>query len=470
MKIPLPRGSYTGRSTNINPQVVQNLYPELDQEGGKSVLSLQGTPGMVERVTLDAGEVVRALYVFGSNLYAACGSNLYSIDTDWSATDIGDLDTSTGPVYFDDDGGYVGLADRTSSYSYHVASTTFAKVADADLIGSNAMCMMDGYWITCYEDQFQISTALNPTAWAAADVANIRGRSDDLVTVYPFGNYLWCLGTRSTELYYNTGASFPFEKYPGGFFEIGLAASGGFCRTDDYLYWFTDDREWIRVSIGLEQTKISTVQLDYQFASFGTVSDAIMYSRVQGGHKFVVLTFPTESKTFVYDELTGLVHTLTSYDSSTDTDIRHWSNCYAYFNGYHVIGHYSDGKIYTLDLDTYADDGNRIRRVATFPSVYDPQGRKRIRINRFEVELEAGVGLISGQGSDPQAMFDYSKDGGHTWSSERWADIGEIGQYGRRCFWNRCGTANGWIPRITVSDPLKVIILNAYVDLEVLSR
>lgn len=471
MKASLPRGSYSGRSTNINPQVVQNLYPELDQEGGKSVLSLQGTPGMVERVTLNASAVGRGLYVMGGVLYAAVGSKLYSVSTAWAKTELGDLDTSTGPVYFDDDGTYLALADRTSGYSYHTGTATFAEISDADFIGANAMSFMDGYFITCADQRFQISSLLDPTAWAAVDVANVRGRSDDLVTVIPYNNYLWCLGDRTAEIFYNTGNSaMPFEKYPGGFFERGLASSGAVCRSNDALYWFTDDREWIQAK-GFTVTKVSTAQLDYQFKTLGTISDAIMFVQTEAGHTFIWLTFPTDSKTYVYDETNGLIHTRASYDSGTGLDIRHHANAYAYFNGYHCVLHYSDGKLYTLDLNTYVDGSSRIRRIATFPSLYDPDSRKKLQINRFEVEFEAGVGLTAGaQGEDPQAMLDYSKDGGHTWSNERWTSIGKIGEYGRRAFWNRCGQSLDFIPRVTITDPVKCIIVNAYADVERLSR
>ena len=473
MRIPLPRGAYAGRSSNVNAQVVQNLYPELDQEGGKSVLALYGTPGMVPRATLNAGAVVRGLYPIGSVLYGVAGSKLYSVSTSWVVTELGDLDTSTGPVYFDDDGTYLALADRTSGYTYKTDTSTFAKVTDGDFIGANAMRFKDGYFLTCKDKQFQYSDSLNPTSWQSANVVNVRGRSDDFITLDIFANYVWCFKERSLEIYYNSGNNLTaFDRYPGGFYEMGLVGSGAFCQTDDFLYTFTDDREWYRVSKNLQMQKISTVQLDYQFSTLNTVSDAFMYaSSSQAGHKFVVLTFPTDSKTYVYDEVTGLFHTRASYDSNTGTDIRHWSNCYAYFNGFHVVGHYSDGKIYALELDTYTDDTSRIRRVATFPSVHDPENRKKLRINRVEVEFEAGVGLTGGvQGEDPQAMLDYSKDGGHAFSNERWSSMGKIGKYENRAIWRRCGTARDFIPRVTITDPVKVAIISANARVERLLR
>lgn len=45
MEIPFVGGAYQGRSPNINAQVCQNLYPVMDQQGGK-VMALMGTPGL----------------------------------------------------------------------------------------------------------------------------------------------------------------------------------------------------------------------------------------------------------------------------------------------------------------------------------------------------------------------------------------------------------------------------------------
>ena len=46
MEIPFIGGSYNDYSLNLNAQVCQNLYPVIDQQDGKSVLSLENVPGL----------------------------------------------------------------------------------------------------------------------------------------------------------------------------------------------------------------------------------------------------------------------------------------------------------------------------------------------------------------------------------------------------------------------------------------
>ena len=82
------------------------------------------------------------------------------------------------------------------------------------------------------------------------------------------------------------------------------------------------------------------------------------------------------------------------------------------------------------------------------------------------VDLEPGVGLDTGQGSDPQIMLRVSKDGGHTWGNEMWRDIGKAGVYKRRVKWDFLGIARTWTFEFVVEDPVDISLLGAYADVE----
>ena len=70
--------------------------------------------------------------------------------------------------------------------------------------------------------------------------------------------------------------------------------------------------------------------------------------------------------------------------------------------------------------------------------------------------MDVGVGLVTGLGSDPQIMMRYSDDGGHTWSSELWRDIGKIGKYKTRVKWNKLGRSRDRVYDVFISDPVFV--------------
>jgi hypothetical protein len=84
----------------------------------------------------------------------------------------------------------------------------------------------------------------------------------------------------------------------------------------------------------------------------------------------------------------------------------------------------------------------------------------------LEFILEAGVGLLSGQGSDPKIILDWSDDGGHTWSNARYLSIGGIGEYGYRCLAHHLGTSRNRVFRVRASDPVKFVLLEAYAYVE----
>ncbi len=85
--------------------------------------------------------------------------------------------------------------------------------------------------------------------------------------------------------------------------------------------------------------------------------------------------------------------------------------------------------------------------------------------------MEVGIGLDGDvQGSDPAVMLDWSNDGGHTWSSESWAladaGSGEIGDYSKRVIWNRLGSFRQRVFRVKITDPVKIRLIDAQIEVE----
>jgi hypothetical protein len=80
--------------------------------------------------------------------------------------------------------------------------------------------------------------------------------------------------------------------------------------------------------------------------------------------------------------------------------------------------------------------------------------------------MERGVGLTTGQGSDPQAMLQWSDDGGYTWSNEHWVDVGAKGQYSTRVKWNALGSSRDRVFRFVISDPVKCVLIGATVNVD----
>jgi hypothetical protein len=76
-----------------------------------------------------------------------------------------------------------------------------------------------------------------------------------------------------------------------------------------------------------------------------------------------------------------------------------------------------------------------------------------VTIHRVELICQAGNGLSTGQGSDPQVMFRISRDGGQTYGQELTMATGKIGEYQRRCFLNILGRSRNTVFELSSSDP-----------------
>ena len=81
------------------------------------------------------------------------------------------------------------------------------------------------------------------------------------------------------------------------------------------------------------------------------------------------------------------------------------------------------------------------------------------------MDIEAGVGISVGQGTDPQWMLRSSKDGGRTYTARQlWKSAGAIGQYRTRLRWLRLGQARERVFELTTTDPVKRTIIAANGD------
>jgi hypothetical protein len=87
----------------------------------------------------------------------------------------------------------------------------------------------------------------------------------------------------------------------------------------------------------------------------------------------------------------------------------------------------------------------------------------RVFYQLLEVDLETGVGLNNGQGITPSLMMRYSNDGGHSWSSIKTESAGAIGQYSARCRYKRLGTGRNRVWEISMTDPVKFVVMGANV-------
>jgi len=204
---------------------------------------------------------------------------------------------------------------------------------------------------------------------------------------------------------------------------------------------------------------LSTPEMDYIINSYSSVSDATAYAYLLGGHPMFQINFPTQLKSWLYDFSTGMWSQL-EWGLSKG---RHRGELSLDYLNKTLIADYSNGNIYQLDADTYTDNGTAIAREITGRHLFN--SKDRIIVDELFCDFETGVGLVSGQGSNPQAMLSISKDDGHTFGTELWADMGKIGKYLTRVVWRRLGLGRDFVFKVRITDPVKISMTYAAIKL-----
>jgi hypothetical protein len=173
-----------------------------------------------------------------------------------------------------------------------------------------------------------------------------------------------------------------------------------------------------------------------------------------GDIKFAQWTFPTANRSFLYNA-TNEQWSETQTGVTPAYATRHIGQYSAVFAGKTLISDYNAPNLYTPSASMYTDNGNTIvREVITRCAVND---ENVWRFGQMYFDMEVGVGLQSGQGSNPQVMIQVARDS-RDFGPEQWVGLGKIGQYRQRVTRRRCGRGRFIHTRLRMTDPVKFVI------------
>lgn len=452
--------SYIDRSLPISAQRLINGYLEAKPQGSKAPTAIHGTPGLKLWALLVPGPVnagpVRGMHAMGDYLYVVAGNSLYRLDDLGTSTPIGVI-SGIRPVHMADNGTQLVIVSDFDIY--YATITTFGTLSVNNCIG---VTVHDGYAIFAQRgtQRFFISDPLDVTVFNALEYADANAIPDINAGIVNLNRETWVFQERSIQIYYNSGAvDFPFTRIPSGIIERGCIATNSIAAFHGSVFWLGDDKR-VYMSQGYNPIGISTSAIDRQINLYDLydIQNASGFVYEQEGHIFYVLNF--DDGTFVYDVSTQLWHERLSVGFS-----RWRPDTYCYQFGKRLVGDSRLGRIYELDLDTYTDDSNRMILTATAPPLN--AGGYRAFMSQFFLDMETGVGLTTGQGSNPQVILDWSDDGGSTYSSELSRAMGAIGERKLRVNWRRLGQFRQRTMRVRISDPVKRCIIQAYADVDI---
>lgn len=438
-------------------------------------MAVFGCPGLVNWAIVGQGPI-RGMWVMAGILYVVSGQFLYSVTTTMvngnptgtpTVTQLGGTISGTGVVSMSDNGTQLIIVNGTLGYVYSVNSG-FVLITDPNFNPATIVTFFDDLFVLSWTgtNKFFISGELDGTTYDALDFASAEVQPGFVVSIVNQQENLIIFATHHTETWYDAGAvNFPFARYDGATIERGCIAPFSVVKQDNSVFFLGDDLIFYRLN-GVVPVRISTYAIEAAWTQYVTQSDAFAFTYTWEGHKFIVLTFPTANVTWVYDIATNLWHERQSFNSSNRSMGRWRANACTTAYGYTLIGDSFSGQISYMSDTTYTEFGNPIIGYLVSPVMHSD--RRRVFMSRFELDVESGVGLTTGQGSEPYYMLDYSDDGGRTFTTQQvWDTAGPIGAYTTRLRWLRQGQFRQRVIRVTISDPVKRVIIAAHADLRV---
>ena len=464
--IPFATNSYRSISAPLSSQRVVNMYVEIEGPDKKTPRPLFGAPGMVSFGSIGTGPI-RGMRVMNDVLFATSGTELYSVDANGNGTLLGDGILGGAPVSMSDNGTQLCTVNAAAGFIWAQAGG-FQPITSPNFYPAETVTFFDDVFVfdKLGTNQFFISNILDGTTYDGTNFASAEVKPADVQAVLNNHETLLIFTKKIIESWYDAGATnFPFQRYDGGTIERGLLAPQSVVEEDNSVFFLGDDGVYYRLNYPLP-VRVSTHGTEFQWSKYATMSDAFAFSYTYNGHKFITLTFPSGPATWVFDIATGEWHERESRDANNNSYQRWRGNCFANAYGRLLIGDAYSGTIAYLDSSTYTELGTTMIGSAVAPPIHSD--RKRVFMSRYELDVQSGVGLTTGQGSNPQVMLDWSDDGGHTWSGiQQWSSIGQIGEYRHRMRWHRKGQARERIMRVNLSDPVQRTILAAHADLSV---
>lgn len=463
--VPLFGSGVASKSFVSTRQRRLNVYFEIREDGDKSRFAVFGTPGL--NLTFQAANSVNtvrgmlgtpaALYVVASNklqIITAIGPPLVS------TTAPGFLATLGGLVTVSTNNTQVLMADGNTGVIYNVANNTMNNIGGSFPNGAQTITFVSGFFVAEQpgSQQFWTSNANDGSTWGGLNFATANAYPGYINAVDNLNGNLILFSTDHLEFWQNIGsAPEPFAPITSASREYGLAAVFSRAHIRETICFLAQNREGqvqIAQIVGYDLKIISTPDIDSIINGFDVVSDAVALAYGIDAHKFYQITFPTANRSFLFDASTQLWSEVQT--GVTVAPTRHIGNLAANFQGQTLVSDYSNNNVYTFDPESYLD--NDIPIVRELVTRHVLSSFNRIRIARLYLDMETGVGLQTGQGSNPQIMLSYSKDNGRTWSGERWQSLGRVGRYRTRVHWNRFGSTYDAVFKIRMTDPVKFVI------------
>ena len=449
-------------------KLLVNLYIEANGGDAQRPVRYVGTPGsrLIDNgTTLTTG--VRGLFqadgYAGGKLVVPDGTTVRLYNTATNAwTSLSGTLAGSDRVRWAVAETQAGFLVNGAFYVSAAAGSSIATASDADWAtllsdaGETAftsIATMGQRALLTYGSRFGFSTTLQFNTTTTLSYYTAENAPDGIIAGVVLGDIYYVFGTQTIEPWVQTGDNDdPFRPIQGQVIDRGAMARDTIVKLDNTLFFIGDDRSPYRLN-GLTPQILNpndpwvTRVLQAETAS-GVVCSAIETE----AHKFYVIRTP--NKCIVYDVASQTWHLRKTYGSDTWEWLYHTvkdGRFYAANDGRTLV---ELSRAYKSDRQSSATAfGTHIVREFT---AHLPTKEGRPPIGQVRVEGTKGIGLETGQDSNPMLQMFISNDKGNTFGPPKERSLGRQGEYRARTSFEQNGRSE---PEQTVllfrwSDPV----------------
>ena len=461
--------SYQSRSKPLSSQQTVNWYQQFN-EGGKESYVLMPFPGLETKG--NAAGKDRGFHRMAEILYQVKGTSLYEIDKLGNHTLRGTIPGTKRCIIADDGINMFIVVPNEKVWQYTTDTNAVSQVTNVNITKALSVDFFNNQFIYTFADFSTVSDVGNGAEATGLNRIGEETLPDAMVRDFVFDEVIYRCGVRSIVGWYNSGVgSPPIDKLQGRIFNVGLSAPYSIAKTDEAFYWLGDDNAIYRAQAGTKE-RISSDAISNAISKFSVIDDAIGFTYTFEGQNFYTITFPSENQTFTVSESLGENGWFELSSGLQDGKWQGSSVISAYSKNY--VADADNGNVYLLDLDTYENNGESIKRTRVTSNIdarlVGGALGDAVTMSSVIISMETGVGLIVGQGDNPRIIVEASYDGGRTWAAGAWPKVGRLGEFVLKVKWDNMKTFYDCMLRISSTDPVNYSVYSANIDLKLAGR
>lgn len=455
-------GSYLSRAKKHRASRMVNMF--IQKTAQDDNLVIYSTPG----VKLEASNTelyARGIHQKYDYMYVVLDNTVYKVDSSFSKTSIGTLSTSVGRVNIASNNNQIIFHDGSAGYVYNLTDSTFESINDSDFIDdSPTIATLKERVFAHSNQQFYYSELADASTWNALSFYTAESIQQEIVALYSFDEKLFVFGESETEIWQTQDSNDdPLSPIDNLTIRYGCAAKNSIAANTDNIFYLGRGKNGklavVKVSANFVPEPVSDQGLTFALKDYSHPEDATAFCWQFENKEFYQINFTTDNKSWLYD-IDLQVWTELEYNNSD----RHPADQHVYFNNKNMIISHLDGNLYSLDNDTFTDNGTTIHRKLVSP-VLDDEFRE-IYVAQLLYKFEPSTTLHTGVGSEPSVSMRFSNDGGFSYSAVRERRIGKVGEYKYKTRFLLAAHGDDLVIETVMHDPVRWALVGVYANLD----